>query len=51
MGITEMYPRIPWELVVDPLGSAERTLGTTAINYCMAICDSSLMEGRKVKIL
>jgi hypothetical protein len=23
-----MYPRIPWELVVDPLGSAEYTLGT-----------------------
>jgi hypothetical protein len=23
-----MYPRIPWKLVVDPLGSAEHTLGT-----------------------
>ena len=26
-----MYPRIPWELVADPLGSAEHTLGTTAL--------------------
>ena len=24
-----MYPRIPWELVADPLESAERNLGTT----------------------
>ena len=37
MDITEIYPRIPWELVVDPLGSAEPTLGTAAINYCMTI--------------
>jgi len=29
--ITEMYPRFPWELVADPLGSAERTLGNTGI--------------------
>jgi hypothetical protein len=27
-----MYPRVPWELVVDPLGSAEHTLGTTDID-------------------
>ena len=26
-----MYPLIPWELVADPLGSAEPTLGTTAV--------------------
>ena len=24
-----MYPQISWELVTDPLGSAEHTLGTT----------------------
>jgi len=24
-----MYRQIPWELVADPLGFAERTLGTT----------------------
>jgi hypothetical protein len=24
-----MYPRIPWELVADPSGSAEHTLGST----------------------
>jgi hypothetical protein len=28
-----MYPRIPWELVADPLGSAEHTLGTTALEH------------------
>jgi hypothetical protein len=27
-----MHRRIPRELVVDPLGSAEHALGTTAIN-------------------
>jgi len=25
-----MYPRIHWELVAEPLGSAEYTLGTSA---------------------
>jgi len=28
-----MYPRIPWELVADPLGSAEHTLGSTALRH------------------
>ena len=27
-----MYPRIPWELAVDPLGSVKHTLGTTALD-------------------
>jgi len=26
-----MYPRIPWELVEDPLGSGAHTLGTTTL--------------------
>jgi len=26
-----MCPRIPWELVTDPWGSAEHTLGTTGL--------------------
>jgi len=26
-----MYPRVPWEMVEDPLGSAEDTLGTIAL--------------------
>jgi hypothetical protein len=25
-----MYPRVPWELVADPLESVQHTLGTTA---------------------
>jgi hypothetical protein len=28
-----MYPRIPWELVAYPLGSAEHTLRTAAIDF------------------
>ena len=27
-----MYPRIPWELVANPLGSAEHTFGTTVLD-------------------
>jgi hypothetical protein len=27
--VKEMYPRIPWKLATDPLGSEEHTLGTT----------------------
>jgi len=26
-----MYPWIPWEMVADPLGSAEHTVGTTGV--------------------
>jgi hypothetical protein len=31
VSITEIYPRIPWEMVEDPLGSAEHTMGTTGL--------------------
>jgi hypothetical protein len=31
-----MYPWISWELVADLLGSAEHTLGTTALYYIVA---------------
>jgi hypothetical protein len=31
-----MYPRIPWQLVADPLGSAEHILGTTAVDITLA---------------
>jgi len=27
--ISEIYAQIPWELVMDPVGSMEHTLGTT----------------------
>jgi len=30
--ITEMYSRIPWKLLADPLGSAERTVGQTDLD-------------------
>lgn len=34
VAVTEMYPRIPWELVADPWGFAKHTLGTMALdNY------------------
>ena len=28
-----MYPRIPWDLVADLLGSAEYTLGTSGSDH------------------
>ena len=28
-----MYPRIPWEIVADPLGSTAHTLGTTVLDF------------------
>jgi len=28
-----MYPRIPWELVTDPSGSAEHTSGSSDLDY------------------
>ena len=35
VAITEMYPRILWELVEDPLGSAEHILGTSDLRCLM----------------
>jgi hypothetical protein len=32
--VTEMYPRIPWQLVEDPLGTAQYNLGTTELERC-----------------
>jgi len=32
VAIKEMYPRIPWELVTDPMAPSEQTLGITALN-------------------
>jgi hypothetical protein len=28
-----MYPRIPWQLITDSLGSADHTLGATGLRY------------------
>jgi hypothetical protein len=33
----EMYPRIPRELVADPLGSAEHSVGTTNVWRLLAV--------------
>jgi len=33
VAIRDKYPRIPWELVADPLGTAEHTLWTSALPY------------------
>jgi len=30
-----MYPQIPWELVVDPLGSVKHALGTSGISHSL----------------
>ena len=32
VAITEMYPRISWEMVADRKWSAKHILGTTALN-------------------
>ena len=32
VAITEIYPRIPWEMVADRLGSADHTLGTAELD-------------------
>jgi hypothetical protein len=31
VSMTEMYPRIPWQLLANPLVSAQHTFGTTDI--------------------
>jgi len=37
VAITEMYPRIPWQLVANPLGFTEHTLGTTDRGHCVEV--------------
>ena len=34
-----MYPRIPWEPVANPMGSAECTLGTSVLIICARSSD------------
>ena len=41
MAFTEMYPRIPWELVAVPLGSAEHASRTTDIELQSLYTDRS----------
>jgi len=49
VAITEMYPRISWELVGDPLGSTEHTLGTTVLTYSFSFTYYPCHKGEKVK--
>jgi hypothetical protein len=35
--IIGMYPRIPWELVANPLGSSEQTLGRADLQLEMVL--------------
>jgi len=51
-----MHPLIPWELVADPLGSAEYTSGTTALRQSALNFKSKGMsrwkhEGKLVHVL
>ena len=39
-----MYPCLPWELVVEPLGSAKHTLGTTSVQCSYKIVDLGCSE-------
>jgi hypothetical protein len=32
-----MYPRIPWELVADPLGSVQQIWGTAGLHDCLVV--------------
>jgi len=43
-----MYPWISWELVVDPLGFAEHTLGTIAMVYYLWGCLKSTVYATEV---
>ena len=45
-----MYPRIPWELVADPLGFVERTVGTTGLNILHSILFSTTISFSSVII-
>ena len=40
VAITEFYPRIIWELVMDPLGSADHTLGNPSICHYDGFVDA-----------
>ena len=47
--ITEMYPRIPWEEVVDTLGSAVHILGTSELPECKIIRHGKLIRFHLLK--
>jgi len=32
VAVTEMYPRIPWDLIADALGSVQHTSGTSGLS-------------------
>jgi hypothetical protein len=46
VAITEMYPRMPWQLVADPLGSAEHTLVTSGLDQFRVSesCENLLLD-------
>ena len=45
VAVTEMYRRIHWGLVADPLGFAEHSFGTTYLEF--VACFSSRVLGRR----
>jgi len=50
--IIGMYPRMPWELVADPLGSAEQTLGRAALQLEIILKFTLfLARGNKVSVI
>jgi hypothetical protein len=44
----EMYPWIPWELVADPLGSAEHTVRTSVLNCVYSVSSTSYLHAVRV---
>jgi hypothetical protein len=44
-----MYPRISWELVADPSGSTEHTLGINVLTYSFSFTYYPYYKGEKMK--
>ena len=44
-----MYPQIPWEVVVDTLGSADHILGTIELAECKIIPHKKLIHFQLLK--
>jgi hypothetical protein len=44
-----MYPRIPWEVVANPSGSAEHILGTADLPECKIIPHEELIHLQLLK--
>jgi hypothetical protein len=44
VALIELHPWIPWELVADPKGSAQHTLGTTALSHDQVLANTCISK-------